>query len=644
MTVKERVDSIRRLSFQAGALLALGFLIAGCGGSVSTGTGTGGSQGSGQLKGRIRGGQFPVVGATIQIYTVGSNGYGVGAQAMLSPAATTDANGDFNIPASDISCSSNSNLTYLVATGGDPGTGSNNPAIGLMAALGQCGDINSISFVNVNEVTTVASVWALAPFLGYGAQVGTSSTNATGLKNAFANVKNLTDITQGTTPGPSQPAGSTIPTAKLYTLANILASCVNSSGATACDELFSAATPSGGTAPTNTIDAALNIARSPATKVSTLYSLAGPTPPFGSGLTSVPNDWLLEVTYVGGGLDRPTSIAVDGPGNVWTANYCGSSSPCSSVTELAPNGDPVSTSSGFTDGTLWENYGLAIDSSNRVWVTNLETSSSNSGRGSLAELNTSGSVISPAGGYISGGIDFPVAVAIDTNGNVWTANEGDSTASLMSTGGTAQSPSTGWGSGDGMAGPEAVAIDANHNAWFANYEADSGSVTCISSSGSSIATISSGGFQPSGIAVDSIGVSADTSQGHAWTANYGTSSVSELTLTGTCTANVDSTGYTSGGLNHPNGIAVDGAGAVWVTNYEGNSITELPGASAASPGQAISPSSGFGTDASLSEPYGIAIDSSGNLWVSNFGLSTVTQFVGAAMPVKTPRLGPPQLP
>ena len=55
-------------------------------------------------------------------------------------------------------------------------------------------------------------------------------------------------------------------------------------------------------------------------------------------------------------------------------------------------------------------------------------------------------------------------------------------------------------------------------------------------------------------------------------------------------------------------------------------------------------SSGFGADASLVAPYALAIDASGNLWVTNSGKNTLTQFIGVATPVKTPLAGPPQAP
>jgi DNA-binding beta-propeller fold protein YncE len=62
-----------------------------------------------------------------------------------------------------------------------------------------------------------------------------------------------------------------------------------------------------------------------------------------------------------------------------------------------------------------------------------------------------------------------------------------------------------------------------------------------------------------------------------------------------------------------------------------------------SSGTAISPSGGF-QGGSMNDPIGIAIDASGNVWVSNDFDASITQLIGAAAPVKTPLIGLPTLP
>jgi streptogramin lyase len=647
--MKCEVERARSAAVAAGLLLLPFTVLAGCSASPSTGTGPPPPPPATVLKGTVMGGQVPVTGASVQLYAAGTTGYGTGSQALFSSALTTDSNGNFTITSADYACPSSGALTYLVATGGNPGLTSDNPAIALMTPLGACGSLSSVPFAVINEVTTVASAWTFASFLSSGARMGTSATNAQGLANAFASVGNLVDITKGYAPGSQAPAGATIPQAKIDSLADILAACVDSAATTACDSQFTQATPPGGTPPADTLDAALDIARNPSNDAAALFALTSQQAPFQPQLSSAPNDCTLAVSFGGGGLDYPTDLAVDSSGNVWAANYCSSSDPCGSVTELSNTGQAISPAGGFTGGSLWESYGLSIDLHGNVWVTNQQTASVNSGDGSVTELSSEGQLMSPAGGYFAGDVFFPVAVTTDTDGNIWTANQGNGTASKLTNSGTSVSGSNGFGAGE-LAGPSAVAIDANNNAWFTDQEASSGSVTYISADGTQSQEYPSGGYEPSGIAIDAIGVSAGASKGHVWVANYSTDSldvpgsVSELTLNSNGAVTVVSTGYTSGGIDHPNGIAIDGAGNVWVANYHGNDLTELVGAYSSSQGDPLSPSTGFGADAGLLLPFGIAIDASGNIWVSNYGASTITEFVGAAAPVKTPLVGPPQLP
>jgi hypothetical protein len=128
-------------------------------------------------------------------------------------------------------------------------------------------------------------------------------------------VNNLVSTANGTLPGPSLPSGATVTAAEMNTLADIVASCVNSTGGsangtvsdgTACGNLFALTNNSSGTAPTDTIMALLNIARNPSQNVVALNALVAPTSPFQpTVIMASTGAWTLAVTYPGpGGAPR----------------------------------------------------------------------------------------------------------------------------------------------------------------------------------------------------------------------------------------------------------------------------------------------------------------------------------------------------
>ena len=219
-------------------------------------------------------------------------------QALLMPPVMTDANGGFNI-STLYTCPSSSAQVYLTATQGNPGltSGTNNAALAMMVALGSCGNLSASTHVTINEVTTVAAVWSLAQFMTAYDHVGASATNSVGIANSFAIAGVLASTDNGFSPG-AAPATSTIPTSELNSLADVLASCINTAGGTAgdgsaCGKLFSYTTPIGGTAPTDTIGAALNIALQPGVNVSSIFGLVTSSGPFQPTLTATPNDWTV---------------------------------------------------------------------------------------------------------------------------------------------------------------------------------------------------------------------------------------------------------------------------------------------------------------------------------------------------------------
>ena len=249
------------------------------------------------ISGRVHGGQNPITGAHVYLMAVNTTGYGgpgiaassanksasvltTGAgQDSLGYYVTTDSNGDFDITG-DYTCPSTWAHPYLYAVGGDSGSGAN-AAITLVAPVGSCEGASE--FITVNEVSTIASAYAFAGFASDPTHVSTSGSafDAIAANNAANTILNLenpnTGLAYATTPG----GNGTVPQAEIDTLANILAACINSTGpgSTQCGTLFSNAM-NGGTQPTDTATAAVNIAHNPGANAGNLFGLQAPSSPF----------------------------------------------------------------------------------------------------------------------------------------------------------------------------------------------------------------------------------------------------------------------------------------------------------------------------------------------------------------------------
>ena len=598
----------RALSLVLAGGLALG--LSGCGMTASAPVSVTGQQ----FNGVAHGGLQPVANATIQLFAPGTNGYGTASNSLLNNPVTTDAGGRFSITG-DYTCPSASTPVYLVVTGGNPGlaAGTNNTALTLMGLLGQCGTLSPSTFVVINELTTVSAVWALTPFMVDATHIGTTPTNVQGLLNSFAIAQTMVSINSGASPG-NAASIATIPSTEINTLADILSACVNSNGSTLtgspCGRLFSAATPPGGFTPTNTVTAAVNISRNPSNNAGAIYTTLSAAAPYQPTLGIGPSDWTLSINYASASFKTPSDLAIDSQGNAWVvATPSGSSS--STVSAVNWNGMIGS----FPQ--TGANYGhLALDPYDDPWLTNSLLSN-------VVVLTNSGNraTLNP---YTAGGLQGPGPLAFDGNGDVWVGNNG-ATVSKLSSNGAGISPSTGWATG-GVSGAAALALDTLGNAWIV----DSGGndITVLSSNGVAIPGspyVGNGLDGPFAIAIDSTG--------GAWVANRTGSSLSRFSNSG---AAISGSPFYGAGLNMPVDMALDGLGNVWLVNSGSNSVSEF-----LSSGRPQSGVGGYGS-ASLANPYRLAIDRSGSVWVTNLGGSstttgTITQMVGVAAPVVTPK-------
>jgi hypothetical protein len=615
------------------------------------------------LTGIVSSGSQPVVGAHVYLLAANTTGYesssssstnasvipSVSVVGAAEPGTTQDtsggatngdyyvttgANGQFSLTG-DYACSSGQQL-YLYSLGGNTGSGVNSAA-GLMAALGSCPSSSSPAIsVTVNEVSTVAAAYALAGFATDATHVSSSGTALAqiGVANAFANAGNLVNLATGTALATTPAGNGTVPQAEINTLANVLASCVNTNGigSGACSTLFTD-TGLGGSSATapDTAMAAISIAHHPGANVASLYGLAAANPSFAPGLTSAPNDLTVALVLTSGGVNHAWGIAIDGSGNAWIADALLPSG----VTEFSSSGAVLSDYGygPYTRGGLDVPEIIAIDDSGDAWI-------SNSYDNTVTEFSNSGSILSGTNGYVLPGASGygGSGVAIAGSGNAWTVNSTSNSITLLSPTGSVLSGANGF-TGGGLDGAGSVAIDGSGDAWVTSYSGNS--VAKVSPAGSFLSGAS--GFTGGGL--DSPWDIAIDGSGDAWILNFwiiGTAplsfggSVTKLSNSGTSLSGT--VGFTGGGLSYPQALSIDGSGNVWVANnYQ--ATTQLGVVELSSSGTFLSGANGY-IGPSLGETRGgggIAVDGSGDVWVTSWlGVGFVVEFVGAATPVITP--------
>jgi len=500
-------------------------------------------------------------------------------------------------------------MVYLVALGGNPGLGDgvNNNAIAQMVALGDCNKLQAnaaTTFINMNEITTVSSVYALAGFTADYNHVGYASNNRTGFANAIAAMNAIVSIAGGNAITSTAGSGIALPASKVVALADSVSACVNSSspGSAGCSTLLTATTVPGSSAPTNEVAALANLAHHPALNVAAIYNLSPSTPPFSSSLTSAPADWTLPIQYTGGGLELPNGIAIDGSGNAWIANEGGNA-----VTEIG-SGAFLSGSNGYVSSAIAGAQGVAVDASDNIWLANTEANN-------VLKLNSSGSITAT----LTSGVNGPVALTPDLNGNLWVANySGNSLAEFTASGSPVSgSPFT----NAALVAPIGLAVDASNNIWVSSSQ--TGDIALFTNAGVYQNSFSDGFLVAPG------SLALDTNTNHLWAAGTGINGLSGLSVNAanhTATA-LSGSPFTS--VQQPLAVAIDSASTLWtLNNISGGSIAAFD-----SNGNPVSSTSGVG---SLNQPVGVAVDGSGNLWVSSAGDNSVTEFLGLASPTLTP--------
>ncbi|MFF3911756.1 hypothetical protein ACFYZJ_38875 [Streptomyces sp. NPDC001848] len=586
----------------------------------------------GPLHGMVNGAGQPLRGAQVTLFAGSRSGV------RELGRATTDASGSFTITYAQPA----DGVVYVEAAS----TTARRFRLRSVVGVGVGGGVpqRTVNTVRINELTTIATAYALAQFSDQRGITGPSP----GLQNAAATAFTLADpVTGKPAAAVTADSANSQTLATLDTLANLISLCT--ADAPRCDQLLRLATPPGNAAAADTVQAIGNLAHSPTLSPADLYALAREANVFTPALTAPPTAWILALRHTASDLYAPGRIAFDAHGNAWATNNWlpGTRNPNPFVTVQNPTGIPTfgsPISGGGMKGGAW---GIAIDRDGSVWIPSY-------GGNAMSKYSATGAVLSPPTGWKNGGLNHPQGTAVDQRGNVWIANSyglkgkpGQGSVVVYPHGDPSKAITI---TDSSFNHPFAVQIDAYGRAWVTNSHLSfteiteskrpgkvGGSVTVIGPDFKPVTSINDGSLQaPVGLALDS--------KGNAWVANFFSSAITQIQPNGTV-AGVHQLPRTV----FPWSVAVDGTDRVWVAGFGASSVSLLCGVNTAactagaSAGTVLSPGAGFQNKA-IQHLTAVQIDASGNVWVANnwskiippTGGEGLVELIGLATPVCTP--------
>ena len=513
-----------------------------------------------------------------------------------------------------------------------------NTAIVQMAAAGQCpaaGDFSAqVPYVVINEVTTVAFAYAMGSYATDAYHVGAPNNTLAqaGIAIAMANANNIAGIGWGGSLAVANAnSNSVAPQSKINTLADILATCVNTTSSTSsgCSSLFNNAENASGTKPSDEATAIFNIVHNPTKSVSGLYGLYPSTPVFTPTLSAAPADWTLPVVY-SGVVGTASAMAFDGSGNAWIAD-----SSKNAVVKLSSQGAMSTFTNGGTFGSM---TAIAVNPvSGNVWASDATNNK-------VYILSETGTVLTT---ITTGSLNKPAGIAFDRFGNGYVINSGAYQVDEYSSAGALVQAST-YPSSQGYS--TTVAVDYSGDVY-------TGAGTGKTGAGVLLAGATSGQFFSESDAAGVIALDA-TSNTALVPSQYWTAANNIWTIS--ASAGIGwryyfyTTGYTFGGLvsgtyigysggittaTAPSSMAFDGAGSLWVANSTPTSSTyPLSGFTISGTSLNAMAANGFSTGAASGTGAYLAVpDGAGNVWVVNKD-SSVSQVLGIATPVVTPMM------
>ncbi|ASU32340.1 NHL repeat-containing protein [Mucilaginibacter xinganensis] len=295
----------------------------------------------------------------------------------------------------------------------------------------------------------------------------------------------------------------------------------------------------------------------------------------------------------------------------------------------------TSNITGLTAGTTYYLRAYASNSGGTAYGSVVQFTTS-TGLGAVVTAVTTlagnGTVGYADGTGLSAMFNNPSGIAADASGKIYVADTYNNRIRAVTAAGLtttlAGTGVIGYADGSALAaefyGPNGMAVDAQGNVYVADF--GNNVIRKITAAGvaSTLAGNGTAGFvngtgtaatfnNPAGIAVDA--------SGNVYVADHGNNAIRKITAAGVVTtlAGVKTAGYvnatgTAAAFDHPNGVAADAAGNVYVADQGNSAIRKITSAGV------VTTIAGGPTQTDLiNYPAGIALDAAGNIYIADEG-------------------------
>ena len=377
-------------------------------------------------------------------------------------------------------------------------------------------------------------------------------------------------------------------------------------------------------------------------------------------------------------LNNPRGVAIDGDGNVYIADGGNNrirkvDAATGFISTIAGTGNQDDGGDGgpATQAHLNGPHGVALDAAGNVYIGDYYGHRVRKVDAATGTITTFAGLGWPPGYSGDGGpatearLGEASGVSVDGSGNVYIADTGNhrirkvdaATGTISTLAGTGEVRDGGPATNSRLVHPRSVAVDGTGHVYIADIwshsirrvDAFTGTISTVAGTGES----GDGGDggpaieahlrHPRGVAVDGAGnvYISDSANQRIRRVDAATRIISTIAGSGHWDYGGDGGPATEAHLRHPRGVAVDGDGNLYISDSGNHCIRKVDAATGtistiAGTGEwGYSGDGGPATRAQLSEPEGVAVDGDGNVYIADAGSNRIRKVDAATGIIST---------